>query len=323
MTYAIVHEKRLLASLIGVAIARQALGPPSPGRRAPTPRCAARRRPACQVTAKNVATGALRRTNSDRATAATRWSACRPARTTVDAGPGTEQTVTLSVASTATLDLAGAAPTPARPTTPTLERRHRHRNDADGSEDLRSRQHDLAAPDQHRAADHAQLPRIRRHRAGHGVSGRSRAATPRCTAARRTPAINVYIDGVGQKNYVKEGGVSGQFLSQGNPFPQLAIGEYKVITSNYKAEYDQISSAAVTAETKSGTNEFHGEVFGTYTDDAGARRRRREHAAGKKTQSQEKEYGLAFGGPIIQDQMHFFFTYEAKRFDTPMTVVPA
>ena len=27
----------------------------------------------------------------------------------------------------------------------------------------------------------------------------------------------------------------------GNPFPQLAIGEYKVITSNYKAEYDQIS----------------------------------------------------------------------------------
>src|SRR2546429_5830805 len=52
---------------------------------------------------------------------------------------------------------------------------------------------------------------------------------------------NVYVDGVGQKNYVKEGGVSGQFFSQGNPFPQLAIGEYKVITSNYKAEYDQIS----------------------------------------------------------------------------------
>src|SRR5256884_793690 len=50
---------------------------------------------------------------------------------------------------------------------------------------------------------------------------------------------NVYVDGVGQKNYVKEGGVSGQFNSQGNPFPQLAIAEYKVITSNYKAEYDR------------------------------------------------------------------------------------
>jgi len=84
--------------------------------------------------------------------------------------------------------------------------------------------------------------------------------------AQNNSSVNVFIDGVGQKSYVKEGGVSGQFASQGNPFPQLAIGEYKVITSNYKAEYDQISSAAVTAQTKSGTNEFHGELFGTYTD---------------------------------------------------------
>src|SRR5579864_8553524 len=87
------------------------------------------------------------------------------------------------------------------------------------------------------------------------------------SGAQNASAVNVFVDGVGQKSYVKEGGVSGQFSSQGNPFPQLAIGEYKVITSNYKAEYDQISSAAVTAETKSGTNDFHGELFGTYTDD--------------------------------------------------------
>jgi len=63
-------------------------------------------------------------------------------------------------------------------------------------------------------------------------------------------------------------GLSGQTdNTQGNPFPQLAIAEYKVITSNYKAEYDQISSAAVTAETRSGTNHFEGQVFGTYTSD--------------------------------------------------------
>ena len=108
--------------------------------------------------------------------------------------------------------------------------------------------------------------------------------------------------------------------AQGNPFPQLAIGEYKVITSNYKAEYDQISSAAMTADTKSGTNDFHGEVFGTYTDDNCARDTPSENDADKKTESQEKEYGFAFGGPIIQDVMHFFLTYEAKRFDTPITV---
>src|SRR5262249_23822688 len=128
---------------------------------------------------------------------------------------------------------------------------------------------------------------------------------------------------VGQKSYVKEGGVSGQFASQGNPFPQLAIGEYKVITSNYKAEYDQISSAAVTAETKSGGNEFHGEVFGTYTDQDWRAKTPAEIKAGVQTPSFEKEYGFAIGGPIIQDAMHFFLSYEAKRFDTPITVTPS
>ena len=57
------------------------------------------------------------------------------------------------------------------------------------------------------------------------------------------------------------GGITGQDSSQGNPFPQLGIAEYKVITQNYKAEFDQVSSAAITAVTKSGTNTFHGEAF--------------------------------------------------------------
>src|SRR3546814_17069643 len=70
--------------------------------------------------------------------------------------------------------------------------------------------------------------------------------------------INEIIDGGGQKNYGTPGGMTGQDDSRVNPCPQAAIGEYKVITSNYKAEYDQISSAAVVAVTKSGTNEFRG-----------------------------------------------------------------
>ena len=87
------------------------------------------------------------------------------------------------------------------------------------------------------------------------------------SGAQGANAINVYIDGVGQKNYVTPGGITGQDDSRGNPFPQLAIGEYKVISGNYKAEYGQVSSAAVTAATKSGTNEFKGEAFYRYTDE--------------------------------------------------------
>jgi len=135
-------------------------------------------------------------------------------------------------------------------------------------------------------------------------------------------AINVYIDGVGQKNYVTQGGITGQDSSRGNPFPQLGIGEYKVITQNYKAEYDQVSSAAITAVTKSGTNEFHGELFNQYTDQDWRAKTPAEANAGEKTDTQEKDYGVALGGPIIKDAMHFFFAYEAKDYVTPVTVVP-
>jgi hypothetical protein len=140
--------------------------------------------------------------------------------------------------------------------------------------------------------------------------------------AQNESGVNVFIDGVGQKNYVKEGGVSGNFASQGNPFPQLAIGEYKVITSNYKAEFDQITSAAVTADTKSGTNEFHGEAFGTFTGHNFRAETPAERAAGSEVANSDKEFGAAFGGPIIQDLLHFFVTYEGKRLITPIAVTP-
>ncbi|WP_372361721.1 TonB-dependent receptor domain-containing protein [Xanthomonas sp. NCPPB 1325] len=140
--------------------------------------------------------------------------------------------------------------------------------------------------------------------------------------ASNASAGNLYIDGVGQKSYVRSGGVAGQSDTQGNPFPQLAIGEYKVITSNYKAEYGQISGAAITAATKSGTNELHGEVFYRYTDQD-LRDKRPDEEENGKIDSQTKEYGFALGGPIIQDRMHFFVAYEGKENVAPKSVQPS
>ncbi|ELQ07232.1 TonB-dependent receptor [Xanthomonas translucens] len=137
--------------------------------------------------------------------------------------------------------------------------------------------------------------------------------------ASNASASNLYIDGVGQKSYVKGGGIAGQSDTQGNPFPQLAIGEYKVITSNYKAEYGQISGAAITAATKSGTNEFHGEAFYRYTDQD-LRDKRPDEQKNGKIDSQTKEYGFALGGPIIQDRMHFFVAYEGKDNIAPKSI---
>jgi hypothetical protein len=138
--------------------------------------------------------------------------------------------------------------------------------------------------------------------------------------AQNDSRINVFIDGVSQKSYVMGGGIAGQNVSQGNPFPELAIGQYKVITSNYKAEYAQLSSAAITSLTKSGTNTFKGQVFDRYTSDRFRARTPAEIAADKKTPSQEREFGAAVGGPIVKNLMHFFVTYEGKRFNTPTAV---
>ena len=141
------------------------------------------------------------------------------------------------------------------------------------------------------------------------------------SGAQNSNGINVFIDGVGQKNYVLRGGISGQDSSNGNPFPQAAIGEYKVITSNYKAEYDQISSAAVTAVTKSGTNNFDGSFFWDHTDENWRSRTYREEKTGSdKAVSGETQYGATFSGPIVQDKLFFFVTYEAKDFERPRDI---
>lgn len=143
------------------------------------------------------------------------------------------------------------------------------------------------------------------------------------SGAQLSSGINVFIDGVGQKDYILKGGVTGQDSSRGNPFPQLGIAEYKVITSNYKAEYDQLSSAAITAVTQSGTNEFKGSFFwDSVSGGSIARTIREDKGLDKKPDSKDLQYGASFGGPIIQDRMHFFITYEAKDRDDARQIDP-
>ena len=142
------------------------------------------------------------------------------------------------------------------------------------------------------------------------------------SGAQSANGINVFIDGVGQKNYVLPGGISGQDSTRGNPFPQSAIGEYKVITSNYKAEYDQLSSAAITAATRSGTNEFGGSFFWDRTATDWRASSESEAISGEKAEFKEEQYGATFEGPIIRDVLQFFIAYEAKEYVSPRAVTP-
>jgi outer membrane receptor protein involved in Fe transport len=271
------------------------------------------------VTAKNVATGFTRRAHTA-ADGSYTIAGLPPGTYRVSAG-GAEQVVTLSVATTATLDLGGETVAEvAAPTTEATEEvvvTGRRLTEVKTSEVAN-------VVSQHQIETVPQMTRNFLEFAdtvpGVAFQVDSKGRTLINSGAQNRNGINVYIDGVGQKGYVKSG-LSGQTGdTQGNPFPQLAIGEYKVITSNYKAEYDQISSAAITAITRSGTNEFQGEAFGTYTADNWRARTPAELDSGVKTPSESKEYGVAFGGPLIEDKLHFFLTYEAKRYITPVTV---
>ena len=313
-------RKKLLAALVTSSVAAAATLPTMVWAQTANATLQGQTTPGAQVTARDVATGMTRVT---KANAQGRYTlvGLPPGTWRVDAGPGTEQTVTLSVASTATLNLAAAAAAPTSPATQTLTA---VQVTATPLLDVKTSQVG-GIVSQHQIQT---LPQTTRNFLEFAdiVPGMIFSIDPSGNTslqggAQSTSNVNVYIDGVGQKSYVM-GGISGQFATQGNPFPELAIGQYRVITSNYKAEYDQLSSAAVTAVTKSGTNEFHGEVYGNYTDDSYRDMTPSEKASGTKTTSESKEYGFSLGGPIIKDKMHFFVTNSVKRFDTPIAVVP-
>ena len=144
------------------------------------------------------------------------------------------------------------------------------------------------------------------------------------------PQVNVFIDGVSLRSNVNQGGIIGQDVSRGNPFSQLAVAEFRVLTSNFKAEYEDAGTSIITAITRSGTNDLHGEIFGTYQDDSLIAtdelvlRNRRANPAQDFPEPELTRYqfGAALGGPIIRDNLFFFASYEGNIQDRANTVTP-
>lgn len=133
--------------------------------------------------------------------------------------------------------------------------------------------------------------------------------------------INVFIDGLSYKNDILQGGAFMQDASRGNPFPQNAVQEFRVLTQNYKAEYEKASAAVITAVTKSGGNAFNGEVFyltqdkDFVTQDDFSKERGEE-----KPEYERDQLGFSLGGPILRDRLHFFVSYEGNEQDRNATV---
>lgn len=90
-----------------------------------------------------------------------------------------------------------------------------------------------------------------------------------------------------------------------------AIAEFRVETSNSSAEFGNVTGATVNATLKSGTNEFHGNVFEFLRNDAfdaNAWANNRNRATKQKLR--QSVFGGTLGGPIIKEKLFFFGDYQ-------------
>ena len=92
---------------------------------------------------------------------------------------------------------------------------------------------------------------------------------------------------------------------------QEAVQEFQIITNSYAAEYGRASGGVVNIITRSGSNDFHGDVYGYL-------RNRNFQAVNPFSTTSNPAYtrvqgGLAFGGPIKKDKTYYYFAYETTR----------
>ena len=92
---------------------------------------------------------------------------------------------------------------------------------------------------------------------------------------------------------------------------QEAVQEFQIITNNYAPEYGRAAGGVVNIITRSGSNDFHGDVFGYL-------RNRNFQAVNPFSTVPNPAYtrvqaGAAFGGPIKKDKTFFYFSYEVTR----------
>ncbi len=92
---------------------------------------------------------------------------------------------------------------------------------------------------------------------------------------------------------------------------QDAVQEFQVLTNGYSAEYGQASGGVINIITKSGTNQFHGSVYGYL-------RNRYLQATNPFSNVYQPGYtrvqtGLTLGGPIKKDRTFYFFSFETTR----------
>jgi outer membrane receptor for ferrienterochelin and colicin len=123
----------------------------------------------------------------------------------------------------------------------------------------------------------------------------------------QNPRYNVIrIDGISTNDAF--GLESNSLPTPRQPFSMDAIDQVAIDVANYDVTVSGGTGGVINAVTKSGTNEFHGSLYGLYRDNSMVREN--ENGTDFAGFEDETTWGLTFGGPAIKDRLFFFFNYE-------------
>ncbi len=102
------------------------------------------------------------------------------------------------------------------------------------------------------------------------------------------------------------------------PLSLEAIQEFQVLSAPFDVRQGNFAGGLINAVTKSGTNEWHGSVFGYFQN---------RDLVGKDTANNRfaefniKQFGGSVGGPIIRDRMHLFAAVDKQSREQPFVGV--
>src|SRR5215467_2986481 len=121
---------------------------------------------------------------------------------------------------------------------------------------------------------------------------------------------NFQMNGSEVNDLMGSGGISG-----GVPVPNPdSIQEFKVQTGQYDASYGRNAGANVDVVTKSGTNEFHGNVWEYFRNtDLNANNYFLKQEHQPRGVLNQNQFGGTFGGPIKKNKVFFFVSYQGTR----------
>jgi hypothetical protein len=133
------------------------------------------------------------------------------------------------------------------------------------------------------------------------------------------------LGGGGQNNIMMDGisamdtGNNGQMLSLNTE----SVGEVKILTQGYQAEFGRSSGLQITAVTKSGTNRFRGSVYDVERDTRWNSNSWVNQANGDpKPINDEQDWGYSIGGPVGRpggnNKLFFFYAHEYRPRNTPI-----